>query len=73
MFVKKVSKIINTKKEEYIVSFSPIKTSVNYEIFQSKELKILNIITIPVILLSYLGFIYLTYNPPHYIFIYLFT
>ena len=42
MFVKKVSKIINTKKEEYIVSFSPIKTSVNYEIFQSKELKILN-------------------------------
>ncbi len=42
MFVKKVSKSINIKKEEYIISFSPIKTSVNYEIFQSKELKILN-------------------------------
>jgi len=42
---------------------------VSYNILKEKELKILNIITIPVILLSYLGFIYLTYNPPHtYIF-----
>ncbi len=42
---------------------------VSYNILEEKELKILNIITIPVILLSYLGFIYLTYNPPHtYIF-----
>lgn len=42
---------------------------VSYNILKEKELKILNLITIPVILLSYLGFIYLTYNPPHtYIF-----
>ena len=42
---------------------------VSYNILKEKALKILNIITIPVILLSYLGFIYLTYNPPHtYIF-----
>ena len=42
---------------------------VSYNILKEKKLKILNIITIPVILLSYLGFIYLTYNPPHtYIF-----
>lgn len=42
---------------------------VSYNILKEKELRILNIITIPVILLSYLGFIYLTYNPPHtYIF-----
>ena len=42
---------------------------VSYNILKEKELKILNIITIPVILLSYLGFIYLTYSPPHtYIF-----
>ena len=42
---------------------------VSYNILKEKELKLLNIIIIPVILLSYLGFIYLTYNPPHtYIF-----
>lgn len=42
---------------------------VSYNILKEKKLKILNITTIPVILLSYLGFIYLTYNPPHtYIF-----
>lgn len=42
---------------------------VSYNILKEKELKSLNIIAIPVILLSYLGFIYLTYNPPHtYIF-----
>ena len=42
---------------------------VSHNILKEKELKILNLITIPVILLSYLGFIYLTYNPPHtYIF-----
>lgn len=42
---------------------------VSYNILKERELKILNLITIPVILLSYLGFIYLTYNPPHtYIF-----
>lgn len=42
---------------------------VSYNILKEKNIKILNIISIPVIILSYLGFIYLTYNPPHtYIF-----
>ena len=42
---------------------------VSYNILKEKNIKILNIITIPIILLSYSGFIYLTYNPPHtYIF-----
>lgn len=42
---------------------------VSYNILKEKELKILNLLAVPIILLSYLGFIYLTYNPPHtYIF-----
>ena len=42
---------------------------ISYNILKEKEIKILNIIAIPIILLSYLGFIYLTYNPVHnYIF-----
>ena len=42
---------------------------ISYHILKEKNIKILNIIAIPVILLSYLGFIYLTYNPIHnYIF-----
>lgn len=42
---------------------------ISYNILKEKNIKILNIIAIPVILLSYLGFIYLTYNPIHnYIF-----
>ena len=42
---------------------------ISYHILKEKEIKVLNMITLPVILLSYLGFIYLTYNPPHnYIF-----
>ena len=53
--INKVAKNINLKRKE--------------KGLKEKELKILNLITIPVILLSYLGFIYLTYNPPHtYIF-----
>lgn len=46
-----------------------IQQCISYHILKEKNIKILNIITIPVILLSYLGFIYLTYNPIHnYIF-----
>lgn len=42
---------------------------ISYNILKEKEIKILNKIATPVILLSYLGFIYLTYNPIHnYIF-----
>lgn len=42
---------------------------ISYNILNQKEIKILNRLAIPVILLSYLGFIYLTYNPLHnYIF-----
>lgn len=42
---------------------------ISYHILKEKEIKILNTIAIPIILLSYLGFIYLTYNPIHnYIF-----
>lgn len=46
-----------------------IEQCISYYILKEKPIKILNIIAIPVILLSYLGFIYLTYNPIHnYIF-----
>jgi len=42
---------------------------ISYHILKEKELKILNILALPIILLIYLGFIYLTYNPPNnYIF-----
>lgn len=42
---------------------------ISYHILKEKKLKILNKLAIPIILLSYLGFIYLTYNPIHnYIF-----
>lgn len=42
---------------------------ISYNILKEKTIKILNIIAIPIILISYLGFIYLTYNPIHnYIF-----
>ena len=34
-----------------------------------KELKVLNLLAVPIILSTYIFFIYLTYNPPHnYIF-----
>lgn len=36
---------------------------ISYNILKEKEIKVLNKLAIPVILLSYLGFIYLTYNP----------
>lgn len=36
---------------------------ISYKILKEKNIKILNILTIPIILASYLGFIYLTYNP----------
>lgn len=38
---------------------------VSYNILKEKELKILNTLTVPIILISYIEFIYLTYNPPH--------
>lgn len=42
---------------------------ISYHILKEKEIKTLNLLAVPVILLSYLGFIYLTYNPIHnYIF-----
>ena len=42
---------------------------ISYNILKEKNIKILNIIAIPIILATYLGFIYLTYNPIHnYIF-----
>lgn len=42
---------------------------ISYQILKEKELKILNVIAVPIIILIYLGFIYLTYSPPHnYIF-----
>lgn len=43
---------------------------ISYHILQEKEFKILNIISVPIIIIIYLGFIYLTYNPPHtYVFL----
>ena len=36
---------------------------ISYNILKEKNIKILNKLIVPVILLSYLGFIYLTYNP----------
>ncbi len=42
---------------------------ISYNILKEKEYKILNILIIPIIISCYLGFIYLTYNPPkNYIF-----
>ena len=42
---------------------------ISYNILKEKRIKILNNIAIPVILIVYLGFIYLTYNPiKNYIF-----
>lgn len=38
---------------------------ISYHILKEKEFKILNIISVPIIIIIYLGFIYLTYNPPH--------
>ena len=38
---------------------------ISYNILKEKNIKTLNKLIVPVILLSYLGFIYLTYNPIH--------
>ena len=35
------------------------------DILKEKELKVLNTLSVPIIIIIYLGFIYLTYNPPH--------
>ncbi len=46
-----------------------ITQKISYEILKERQIKILNLIAIPIILISYIGFIYLTYNPIHnYIF-----
>ena len=47
-----------------------IEQYISYNILKEKEIKVLNKIAIPIILLSYLGFIYLTYNPIHNYFFY---
>ena len=42
---------------------------ISYNILKEKNIKVLNMLAIPIILISYLGFIYLTSNPIHnYIF-----
>lgn len=42
---------------------------ISYNILKEKKLKVLSSLTIPIIFITYLGFIYLTYNPIHnYIF-----
>lgn len=38
---------------------------ISYNLLKEKEIKILNKLAIPIILTTYLGFIYLTYNPLH--------
>lgn len=46
-----------------------ISQYISYQILKEKPIKILNTLAIPIILITYLGFIYLTYNPIHnYIF-----
>lgn len=46
-----------------------IEQYISYCLLKEKEIKILNIIAIPIIITIYIFFIYLTYNPPHnYIF-----
>ena len=37
----------------------------SHNILKEKELKVLNTLSVPIIIIIYLGFIYLTYNPPH--------
>lgn len=42
---------------------------ISYKLLKEKEYKILNSIAVPIIIIIYIGFIYLTYNPIHnYIF-----
>ena len=42
---------------------------ISYNILKEKPVRILNALAIPIILVTYIGFIYLTYNPIHnYIF-----
>ena len=42
---------------------------ISYHILKENEIKVLNIVAVPIILLAYLCFVYLTYNPIHnYIF-----
>jgi len=43
---------------------------ISYLILQEKEYKLLNALTVPIIISIYIGFIYLTYNPPYNYFFY---
>lgn len=46
-----------------------IEEYISYNILKEKKLKVLNLLAVPIILSTYIFFIYLTYNPPHtYIF-----
>ena len=46
-----------------------ISQYISYNILKEKKIKILNNLLIPILIISYLGFIYLTYNPiKNYIF-----
>lgn len=46
-----------------------IEAYISYNLLKEKELKVLNLLAVPIILSIYIFFIYLTYNPPHnYIF-----
>ena len=46
-----------------------IEAYISYNLLKEKELKVLNLLAVPIILSTYIFFIYLTYNPPHnYIF-----
>lgn len=46
-----------------------IEQYISYQILKEKDFKILNPLAVPIVIITYLGFIYLTYNPPHtYIF-----
>lgn len=42
IFSKQVERLMNSNKEQYMISFSPVKISVNYEIYQTNEIKKLN-------------------------------
>ncbi len=46
-----------------IILVYSLEQYLSYQILKEKETKVLNIIIVPIIIICYLGFIYLTYNP----------
>ena len=48
-----------------MLSATHFRNVCKYNILKEKELKVLNTLSVPIIIIIYLGFIYLTYNPPH--------